>query len=132
MLDELETRKDLDEITTDSDIMSEPEEKTLSEFDAIIADSETTTARLRTVGCRPRIAANLWTPATKQLNLTPATAAPQSAKVSLPNKLPVLDPRLCISISKVLNFTSVLKVSHDLFSCTSFLALRVVGTIQPK
>ena len=69
---------------------------------------------------------------TKQLTLTPATAAPLPAKVSLQNKLPVLDPRLRISTSKVRNVVPVLNhVPHDLFPWTSPLALIVVDTVPP-
>ncbi len=42
-----------------------------------------------------------------------------------------LDPRLSISISKVRNVASVLKVPNDLFQWTSLLALLVVGTVPP-
>ena len=71
------------------------------------------------------------TPPSKPRTLTPATAAPPPAKVSPPNTLPVLDPRLRISSSKVRPVSSML---HDVpidLSAVQSTGRFGVGTIQP-
>ena len=66
------------------------------------------------------------------IKLPPATAAPRPAKVSPPNKLPVLDERLRISTSKVRPLVSALHMTCRLtFLWRSLRAHLGIVTTRP-
>ncbi len=132
-----EFKRDVDECTTDSDVMSGPEGKTMSELDEKIADYKRMMTASRMLAVRRMdgnslqhvFARSLYSTyesrfteeiarsraakiarASQALMISTVTAAPRPAKVSPPNKFPVLDERLRISSSKVRPLVSSL---HD-------------------